>query len=81
MLKRRYSFEAEDLKKHLDDAAIPFVDMLEYFVETGSSENELAPMLYWSRDFHHNAEGYARFAEGLEAYLRARGLIPEVSSS
>ena len=76
LTKERYSFDHGELKSYLQDADIRFVDLMPYFAEIVSVGKEAAKSLFWERDGHHNAEGYRRFAEGIEAYLREHDLIP-----
>jgi lysophospholipase L1-like esterase len=80
-LKKRYAYEAEDLKAQLDAQGIPYFDLLAWFEQSGVLDNEKPEDLYWTNDFHNNAHGYARFAEGLETYLHAHNLIPVASGS
>lgn len=71
-----YGFGFEDLKRDLLDENVPFVDLLPYYAESLARDKRQPSTLYWERDGHHNALGYALFAEGLEAYLRAHDLVP-----
>ncbi len=76
-IKRRYAFDAEDLKARLDAQGILYLDLLAWFDQTGVLAGEAPETLYWPHDYHNNAQGYARFAEALEAFLRAHDLVPE----
>lgn len=49
--------------------SIPLVDLMQYFGWTISSDEELEA-LFWDKDQHFNANGYRRFAEGVEVFLR-----------
>lgn len=85
---KHYSFDAKGLKKYMRNAAIEFVDLLVYFAQIApknvmpnqksniaSLKDRFYKSLFWEKDLHHNGDGYKRFAEGLEAYLRERNLI------
>lgn len=75
-IKQRYAFDVEDLKARLDAQGIPYLDLLAWFEQTGVLEQEAPETLYWPHDYHNTAQGYARFADALEAFLHARDLVP-----
>ena len=77
----RYNFDADNLKSYMQNGAIPFVDLLQYFAQTVPLEEEFLKSLFWEKDFHHNADGYRKFAEGIEAHLRKHDLIPDALDS
>ena len=74
--RKRYAFEADDLKERLDAQGIAYFDLLAAFDQSGALDDQAPEDLYWPSDYHHNAQGYARFAEALESWLRAHGLVP-----
>lgn len=74
--RQRYAFEAEELKQLLEAQGIRYFDLLAHFKDSGTLAVAAPEDLFWPRDFHNNPQGYARFAEGLEAYLREHGLVP-----
>lgn len=76
VMKERYSFDPGELTSYLQDADIQFVDLMPYFAEIVPLGKEAANSLFWERDYHYNAEGYRRFAAGIEAYLREHDVIP-----
>jgi len=80
LIKERYDLGFEELTEYLEAEEIPFVDLPSYF-HTYLDEHDVPPSsLYWEIDAHHNAQGYALFAKGLEAYLRAHDMIPARST-
>jgi len=78
--RKRYAFEAAELESRLDALGIAYFDLLAWFEQSGMLDSVAPEDLYWPSDFHNNANGYARFAEGLEAFLRAHGLVPVAKS-
>jgi len=79
--RKRYAFEADELKALLDAQGIPYFDLLASFEQTGVLDGTSAETLYWPKDAHNNAQGYELFAEGLAAYLRAHHLVPAAAGS
>ena len=66
------TYAADRLAAFCAREGIHFFDTLRALrSEPGASE------LYHGRDRHFNAAGHARVAEGLEAFLRERGLVPD----
>ncbi|MEM7023244.1 MAG: SGNH/GDSL hydrolase family protein, partial [Pseudomonadota bacterium] len=78
--RQQYQHDFDRLKARLDSEGIRYFDLMEYFDEEGYLESQDPTAIYWQYDYHHNADGYALFAEGLESYLRGEGLIPERST-
>ncbi|MEM7022726.1 MAG: hypothetical protein AAF637_09030 [Pseudomonadota bacterium] len=70
-----YGRGLRELRDHLKEHQVSFVDLLPFYADSLASDDETPSSLYWERDGHHNAPGYALFAEGLEDYLRAQGIV------
>jgi lysophospholipase L1-like esterase len=73
--KKRYNIDAERLKAYMKNSSIPFVDIMGYLSQYAHSNEEIEA-LFWAKDRHPNADGYRKFAEGIEAYLHESHLIP-----
>ncbi len=57
----------------LDEADIPYLDLLPIFQE--AAEQPETPPLYFYFDFHWSPAGHALAAEGVESFLRERGML------
>jgi lysophospholipase L1-like esterase len=79
--KNLYDDGFEEIISFLKEKGIHYVDLLSYYHESLEKSGEQPSEFYWKIDGHHNARGYALFAEGLEAYLRAHDMIPGRAAS
>lgn len=57
----------------LDEAGVPYLDLLPVFQDAASQPT--TPPLYFRYDFHWSQAGHALAAEGIESFLRERGLL------
>ncbi len=67
-----FHYVADYLKSH---AAIPSVDLLEYYAANGIMTQENAAEFYWPIDSHHNGRGYQAMGDAIAETVEKLHLI------
>ena len=67
-----------DLKAFSQKHNLHFFDLWAYFEQTGQLTSENFEKWYWPLDGHCNAEGYVKFAEGIQYHLEQSGILESV---
>ncbi|MGH7450942.1 MAG: SGNH/GDSL hydrolase family protein, partial [bacterium] len=74
-LSQRYSFDANALKRYMEENQIQYVDLMSAFADKAKMGESEVNKLYWQQDGHNNAEGYRIMAEALAAYILDHKLL------